>query len=365
MAEITLLEYWRALKKRGKLFLAIVLLLQVTAGTYIIFAPRTYKSEATLLPIGGQNNSPMASFLANSALGSMINAAQSASTIGALTAILESRTMSRYVVEKLDLRKVYFSEFWSPAENAWTVTEHEIPPIEAVVLELQKDMNFEVDANLVTLGIEAEAPTAQLAANIVNAYIEGLGNYLVKNALTSAKRNRIFIEEQLEHNKRSVLETGKEITLFYENNKISGRNPRLDVEILIQERVASEKASDVTYEVSQLNNQRASIEKNIQSANLVKDVPQQIYLEYISDYYALLKKINTLLTEQYEMAKLNEAREDINFAVIDPGEVPLSKYKPFTIVILILSFTFSFFLFAFIAFFLEHLNKLRRAEANT
>ena len=64
------------------------------------------------------------------------------------------------------------------------------------------------------------------------------------------------------------------------------------------------------------------------------------------------------LTKQYEMAKLNEAKDSSALQVLDDGVVPLKKSKPRRSLIVILSTLVTFFIAVFVVFMQEHLEKM-------
>ncbi|HPQ82062.1 MAG TPA: hypothetical protein PLZ86_10155, partial [bacterium] len=266
-----------------------------------------------------------------------------------------------------------------------------------------------------TIKITGTFKGEELAARVVNSYLEQLQNFINKNALTTAKRNRLFIEEQLAENKEDLLEAGKEINEFYQGGKVSsaeakihvplgrntsqvtgdkdigtrnselgtrnlgvmaesspnpesriptsGVNPNPESRIPSPEGVADAgHGSQVTgHEAEQLLSKKADIEKKIAQARVVKDVPQQVYLSYLMLRRELLGKVNALLTTQYEMAKIEESKEDLAFQVIDYAVPPVLRASPKRAQICIMSFFAALFLAVFIAFFREYLERMKAA----
>jgi uncharacterized protein involved in exopolysaccharide biosynthesis len=66
-----------------------------------------------------------------------------------------------------------------------------------------------------------------------------------------------------------------------------------------------------------------------------------------------------ILVPQYEMAKLEEAKEDISFQVIDKAVPPIQKFKPRIAINLLLSGTLAIFLGIFLTFFLQYLERVK------
>lgn len=160
----------------------------------------------------------------------------------------------------------------------------------AVSLLLEKHMKFEDDRKFGVLRITGEFGDPQLAADIVNGYVSGLQEFLNQNSFTIAKKNRVFIESQLKRNEESM-----------------GNN---------EEGVASSEAP----------------------LTLKRDMLGQAY---------------GLLSQQYEMAKIEEARDDLAFQIVDSAKAPLKKHKPERTKIVMGAFGLSVFLSIFACLFAE------------
>lgn len=74
------------------------------------------------------------------------------------------------------------------------------------------------------------------------------------------------------------------------------------------------------------------------------------------------EKVFELLTEQYEMAKIEEAKEDITFQVIDRAIPPEKRIKPKRRLNVMLAGVVSLFAGIFLVFFLEYISNLKQPE---
>lgn len=68
------------------------------------------------------------------------------------------------------------------------------------------------------------------------------------------------------------------------------------------------------------------------------------------------------LTKQYEVAKLNEAKDSSTIQVLDSATVPFQKSKPKRSIIVLLAAVSAFFCSVFLAFILEYLEKLPEGD---
>ncbi|HQG14052.1 MAG TPA: GNVR domain-containing protein, partial [bacterium] len=152
------------------------------------------------------------------------------------------------------------------------------------------------------------------------------------------------------------LEAGKAIADFYGRNKVSSVDANIDVDIEIERLKEGARALDL--DLDELNKRRAEIENKLKEMR-VKNVPQQVYLQYLEMRREVIAKINALLSTQYEMAMIEESKEDINFQVIDDAVVPIQRYKPKRKLICVVTFMASLFLAIFATFALEYINNFK------
>lgn len=361
--EINLLDYWRVLKKRRWVLLAIVSAITLVSIVYALLATKLYQAKVTLMPLGNQT-SP----LQQSALAGLLGGMGGGSTGAQLVAILNSRTLAERVIDRLGLQKEFFPKLWDENRQDWRDDDPKRRPTpEALVKKLSGGLQITEDKKNSTIAVSYNAQQPELTAKVANGAIEELARYLAESALTSAKRNRIFIEKQLEQNKVQLLEAGKELARFYEEKKISSSDPRTDVDVSVTDPTAflGPQLSETSPELKKLLTEKERLDQTVRGALVVKDVPEQVYLQYLTQSHSLLGQINALLTQQYEMAKIEEAKEDISFSVIDWARVPEKMFKPKRRQIVMTAFAMSLFLAIFTAFFLEYIERMRGEGKNS
>jgi uncharacterized protein involved in exopolysaccharide biosynthesis len=281
-----------------------------------------------------------------------------------LVAILESRTLAESVISRENLFPVLYEEI---NENA---------NMEDAVRRLKQNVVILDDKRSKTIQISGVFLRPEDATRVVNAFVDELQGFINSNSLTVAKRNRVFIKQQLEQNKRELLEAGKELNEFYKKNRISNVDAKVDVSIAVpdlnEEHVMDNGRDELAYlstrnvdniatDIDNLARRKKNLEEKIESAKSVKNIPQQVYLNYLIMRRELLAKVSALLTSQYEMAKIEENKEDLAFQVIDRAVVPIQRYSPkrgrFCITIFFVALSFAIFS----AFFREYLQKIKSA----
>ena len=291
-------------------------------------------------------------------------------------AILKSRTLTENVINRENLMPILFEKKWDKKAGRWKGNNPKEQPImEKAVFSMRRGhMKFVEDKKNKTIKIWGLFRDPKLSARVVNAYVRELQSFINANAFTMAKRKRIFVEGQLEQNKRELLEAGKEINEFYKGKSISNTEAAVDVPLNSQLALAqlhggrmpvAKKSNPgnphpaANPDLDALLVDKIELNKKIAEARVVKNVPQQVYLMYLMMRRELLGKVNALLTTQYEMAKIDETKEELAFEVIDYAVPPEKRYKPKRTKICITAFITAFFLAVFLSFFREYIQRMK------
>lgn len=399
--EVNLLDYWRIIWKYKKSIMTIVAIASIAAVFISLSLPKTYKADAVIMPVsskgGGGGLSAMASQFGGLASLAGINLGGSAGDTEKILAILKSRTLAENVINRENLMPILYEGRWDKKAGKWKVDDPEKQPnMEGAVRTIKSAVVSTLNKKAKTIKITGIFKGPRLAARVVTTYLVELQKFINANALTVAKRNRIFIEGQLEENKRDILEFGKEINEFYNKNKISNVEARVDVflnglkALKVSDHGIENRGSDIVVklakadpltagaglvmsnsdsgivnsqpQLSQLMIRKDDIDERIVETRIVKNVPQQVYLTYLMLRREILAKINALLTTQYELAKIEESRENLAFQVIDTAVPPERRFSPKRARICIMSFVAALFFAVLQAFFRERLRGMKALQ---
>lgn len=216
---------------------------------------------------------------------------------------------------------------------------------------------------LIVVYVDNSSP--KLAADIANAYVEELRTLLARLAITEAQQRRVFFETQLEATKRNLSIAETALRSSGVNSSALKSSPaaaisavaQVQAQIAAQEvKVASmrgyltESAPDFKQamtELSALRTQFAKLEKpspvdgdNAGYVGRVRDVK----------YYETLFE---LFSKQYELARVDEAREGALIQVVDAAVPPERKSKPKKALIAILA-TLASFVVLLLFVFMRH-----------
>lgn len=210
MDEISLFEYVNILSRRKGTVIVVTVLVLIAVGAVLAFLPRTYEGKVTLIfPESGEGG--FGTQLAH-LTGLSIPGGGSAGLSGRniYTTVLQSRTISQKVCQRLDLGR-YGVDYRKLTKQ--------------VSLETPKDGSLNLRCQVPTSWTKGVVPrdetrqrTASLAAEIANAYIAELIVYDRTNALFMGKKNRLFIEDQLGRTKQDLALAETKLRFFQEQN---------------------------------------------------------------------------------------------------------------------------------------------------
>jgi uncharacterized protein involved in exopolysaccharide biosynthesis len=313
--------------------------------------PQTFSSASMLSPLTGMSSG----LLASGAGGGLMNQkTPGATAIGVLT----SPTVEDDVINRFDLRRVYHRSLYLDTR-----------------VKLAKNSTFEEDKKSGIITISVTDHDRYRARDIAKAYIEELNKLVNSLSASSARRERIFLEERISTIKDSLDASSRRLSQF------SSRNATVDPQregestieaaeklqgqlISAQGQLSGLKARysddnvrvrEVRAEIGELQSQLrklGGLEENASSTDLKTDqilpsVRQLPLLGYT--YYDLRRQVTmqeTLyetLTKQYELAKVQEAKEIPPIKVLDQPGVPEKKSGPHRLTITLLGAVLSAF----------------------
>ncbi|MCP4694955.1 MAG: hypothetical protein GY859_43405, partial [Desulfobacterales bacterium] len=244
------------------------------------------------------------------------------------------------------------------------------------------------------------------ATVVANTYIDLLDVFLKEKTFSVVKKNRLFLEQQLQLSKAKLDKLESELESFFKKYRIydlkkqsqatidvyntnirllfeqktkleillnytSSRNPRiiqLQKEIGVIERKISQLknpgATAFLKEAAQPGESAASVasEEKIVHELLPLDLLPRLNMQYdrLKKEIDIQKKIIDLMIESFENAKIQESKEDIYFTVLDRARAPEAPFKPDRRKIVIYSAVFSLFMGIFLAFAIEFIRINRR-----
>jgi uncharacterized protein involved in exopolysaccharide biosynthesis len=286
------------------------------------------------------------------------------STSAVFAKVLESRTVQDHLIERFDLRKKYGLSYWEDARKKLTTR--------TVIAEDKKSG---------VIAISVRDSDGALATELANAYVDELGSVMSKVSTSAARRERIFIEQRLADENNTLQDAERQFSQFASTNmaldvpeqtkvtveaaaRLQGEliATRAQLEGLKQTytqeniRVKSVQAhvNELERELAKMNSGRVSTVQDPTSPYpSVKNLPL-LGVKW-ADLYRNSKIRETvveLLTQQYEMARIQEAKEIPAVKVLDPASTPERKNPSWLLIII--AGTFLGALLACMGYFLKN-----------
>ena len=259
-------------------------------------------------------------------LGSLANLA--GATAGVRTpadqfvALMQSVTVLDRLLDRFELIKVYESKFRVDARK-----------------ELAGNSRVTLSKRDGIIAVEVDDESPQRAAQVANAYVEELRRLTSELAITEAQQRRVFFERQLLQT-RDRLTTAQQAlqgsgftagALKAEPKAAAESYARLKAELTAAEvrlQAARTSLSDSAPEVMQQQSTVSSLRAQLARAEQVSDSASGP--DYISKYreFKYQETLFELFSRQYELARVDEAREGAPIQVIDLATAPEKKSRP-------------------------------------
>lgn len=360
--EISLVDLLIVVAKRKKLIFGVPVIVAILSAALSFAIPKTFQASAKLLP--PQQNQSSASALL-SQLGGMAGVAAGAAGLknpGDLyVGMLKSRTVADRLIAQFGLKDVYKADTMETARNR---------------LEANTSISSGKDG-LITITVEGR--DQKLVAPLANAYVSELLRLTKVLAVTEASQRRMFFEHQFEQVKdnlakaemalKGALNTRGVVSIDGESRAIVETVGRLKAQVSAKEiqlssmrafvtnanpeyRRAEEELNGLRSELSKLENGRGA-EVSVASESKPGGL-ENIKLLRDLKYHQMLYE---MLAKQYEISRLDEAKDPSIVQVLDQAIEPERKSKPSRALIVVLSTMMSFVLALLWAFFSESQRK--------
>jgi uncharacterized protein involved in exopolysaccharide biosynthesis len=368
--EVSLLDLVVLLVERKRLIIRFVLGAAVLAIVVSLLLPVRYEAKVVLLP--PQQNSSVGSALLGQ-IGNMGSLASLASLAGGslgiknpadmYVSLLTSRTVEDAMIQRFNLMAEYREKRMSDARKEFERR--------TTVVAGTKD-------GLIRISLEDRDP--QRAAEMANGYVEEFRKLSASLAITEAARRRLFFEQQLQQAKdeltgaeeamrktqqsTGVLQIDSQARSLIESAAVlRGQIVAKQVQIQGMRSFAAEDNPELILakqELAALQSQLerlAGTQQDVGSdINLSKGRVTQAGMEYLRRLRDLKyhETVYELMAKEFEVAKLDEAREGAIIQVVDSAVPPDRRSSPHRTIIVIAVTILSFCAVAFWIFLREN-----------
>src|SRR5438477_2551813 len=367
--ELNVLDLLIVLAQHKKLVLGLPIATAVLSIAVALMLPNVYTARTKILP--PQQTQATSAVLAQ--LGSLAGLA-GPSAAAALknpndlyVGMLKSRTVADHLIRRFDLNRLYDKSY--PTD-----TRRELAERTAIVAG--KD-------GIITIDVDDRDP--KRAAEMANAYVDELFKLTKVLAVTEASQRRLFFERQLELAKdslarseastRQALQKGGLVLVEGQGRVMAETSARLRAEITVKEiQIGAMRtfASDQNPELQRTQQQVEVLKRELAriegTSGAGSSRPEETNVKGIENL-RLLREMRynevtyELLAKQYEIAKIDEAKDSAVIQVMDRAIEPDRKSKPVRWQIVLLSTLVAGLLAVLGAFLLEASTKSNSRSA--
>jgi uncharacterized protein involved in exopolysaccharide biosynthesis len=358
--------------ERRRLFARIAVIGLVVSLVVVFLIPKRYESTARIMPPenSGAGTAMMAALAGRgmselSGLGSLAGALLGTRTTGPLYVdLLRSDTVSGHLIDRFQLQQVYGKRYRIDTAK-----------------KLARRTTITEDKKSGVIAITVEDPDPRRARDLAQAYLDELNLLVNRTNTSSAHQERVFIEHRLADARNDLERAQRDMSDF------SSTHTTIDIKEQTRATVeaAARLQAQMIFEQSELNSLKqiygdgnvrvraararmASLQQELakmsgSSAPLQDDAPTDAdstpSLDSSSTLYPSLRQLPRLavpyadiyrrvrvqetvfemLTQQYEIARIQEAKEIPVVRVIDSPGIPEKKsFPPRTLFTLLLTF---------------------------
>ena len=316
----------------------------VLAAGIAFLIPNTYKATTSLMPPQSRAGNPMMMAAGmSSQMGDLAPLAQNMLGMQAPAALfvkaLASEAILNQLVERFDLERVYRVNTGMAARK---------------ILMGRTDITEDRRSGIVTISVQDH--DKYRVAQLADAYVQELDKLLTQISSSGASRERLFLEGRLASVKHDLDVASQDLSQFssktgavditeqgkasFESSaKLQGQLIEGEAELKgleeiyapDNERVRTMKAhvAELRYALEKINTNAGSSADSDTGSLPIRELPI-----LGSTYAALFRRtkiqesVYQMLSEQYEMAKLEEVRQVPTVRVLDPALVPEKKSGP-------------------------------------
>ena len=314
--EINLAAIWEIITKRKKFIIQISILFTIIGLIYSLVATIYFESKISLYPAGElSQGAGILGDYQGLAKSFGLGALGSAPTYN-IPDIIKSRRLKKDIAQKIwkSLKHpegsnliIYWELDKPPLFNPLSLIRKSLPTggfsankldkeLQEAILELDELINVREEiSGLITVTVLMEDPN--LASDIANYIAEYVKNFISFEQKREATRNRMFVEKQMKDSKIQTEKSEDTLTEF-------------------------QKAHPLRLDTPSLQMMRDRLESTIEENRAV----------YIT------------LRQQFEIAKIDEAKEKLLINILDTAEPAVKKAKPKRTLIVLLSLLAGFIL---------------------
>jgi capsule polysaccharide export protein KpsE/RkpR len=334
-----------------KLLYKVALWALIVSTTLVFLIPKQYESTVSIMPPEPSNDAGTmisallgkATGVGGSGLSMMAGGLLGVKSSGALfVEVLRSRTVQDHIVDRLSLQQVYWERYKEEARKK---------------LNRKTDISEDRKSGVIHITVTDRSPAR--ARDIGRGYVEELDRLVAQVSTSSARRQRFFIEGRLAAVKQDLEDAEQQFSAFASKNTtldikeqtkamveagavlqgqlIAAQSELQSLEQIytgnnVRVRALRARVDELSRQLQKMGGSDASLNTAAPSDELYPSIRKLPLLGVQwADLYRRVKIQETvyeLLTQQYELARIQEAKEIPSVNVIDPANLPEKKSWP-------------------------------------
>ena len=368
-------QYTKLLWSYKTIIIRNVFIVAILTSIIALIIPKTYKSNAILMPPTSQSDQGILSNIEGLAFGDFLSTS-SDEVSNSIFAILKSRTMMESIVNKMELIQRYDSE-----------------NLEEAVKSLRDNLSFEhldegtisISANVQTPWVsnEQEEIEARALSKEIVAFILNKLDKVNKSLQTDEARfHRLFMEKRYDESISNLQESEEKLRLFQKKHNTLDLAEQIKAAIRVGAEIKSQILIDevklgilnktykmdhpeiekLNMEILELQGQLSNLDHSSQNNSIsnnnlfpqFSEVPNlEIELLRLKREVEIQSKLYAFLTQQYEESKIQEARDTPTIQILDDASTPIKRFKPKRTIMVIGYSLIAFVLSAIYVIFVE------------
>ena len=370
----SLFDNVQVVAERFRTILRITLVSAVISLVVSLLLPNIYTARTLILP--AQEDKSLMPAMMNQLGGLALLATGAGASIGGPTtadlyvSMLKSEAVKDPVIDRFRLMEVFDKKYRTDVYR---------------ILDKNTAVSVGKKDGIITIALSDRDP--KRAAAMANAYVEELGRLAVRLNVSGAGENRNFLEERLVKAKIELAKAEENLKAFQAKNKavsvtaqaeatikgvaeLRAQLAAQEVELATYRRQFTESSQEVKNLATSVSNLRAQIAQlegegdgsALPSMGSVPSIGQK-YVRLMREF-KIQETLVELLTKQYEMAKLTEAKDVSPIQVIHYAKVPEKKSRPHRTIIVLISAIAAFSIAAYGTFVFYYVSRLPEENKN-
>ncbi len=343
-------QYAKLLWRYNRILIRNILAVAIMTSIIALVIPKTFKSNAILMPPKSQSDKGVLENIEGLAFGEILSIPSDEHS-NTIFAILKSRTMMESIVNEMNLIEKYKAD---DLEEAVEVLKKNLE------FELLEEGTISVNAMVQTPWIStaaADDEARELSTEIVSYIISKLDRVNKSLQADEARFHRLFMEERYNESIRHLYDSEEELRVFQHKHNTMNLAEQTKAAIRIGAEIKSQILIDevklgmlkktlkqnhpevekLEHEIKELESQYSyldnqSNDSSQQDNNLLphySEVPNlEIALTRLKREVEIQSKLYAFLTQKYEESKIQEARDTPTIQVLDDASQPIKRYKP-------------------------------------